>query len=142
MGVIMKKNLGFTLIELMIVVAIVAIISSFTMSSYSQHVKKAERKEVQTEMLEIAARLEQYHALNNSYALVGTITSPGQPHTSQNGKYDIEVFNRSTTTDNAFSIEAKAKTGSTAATDKEAGLLCTPLTLDSATAKTPPTCWN
>ena len=142
MGVIMKKNLGFTLIELMIVVAIVAILSSFAISNYSQYVKKAERKEVQTEMLEIAARLEQYHALNNSYALAGTITLPAAPLTSQNGKYDIEVFNRSTASDNAFGIEARAKTGSTAATDKEAGLLCTPLTLNSATAKTPPTCWN
>jgi type IV pilus assembly protein PilE len=142
MGVFMKKSLGFTLIELMIVVAIVAILSAFSMSSYTQYVARAERKEVQTEMLEIAARLEQYYSLNNSYALTGLITQPGVPFSSKNGKYDIEVFNRSTAAEAAFGIEVKAKVGSTAARDSVAGVLCTPLSLNSATTKTPIQCWD
>lgn len=142
MGVFMKKSLGFTLIELMIVLAIIAILSAFAMSSYAQYVARAERKEVQTEMLEIAARLEQYYSLNNSYALTGVITQPGVPLSSKNGKYDIEVFNRSTAGEAAFGIEAKAKVGSTAERDKVAGVLCTPLTLNSATTKTPIQCWD
>jgi len=142
MGVFMKKSLGFTLIELMIVLAIIAILSAFSMSSYTQYVARAERKEVQTEMLEIAARLEQYYALNNSYVLNNVITQPGVPRTSQNGKYDIEVFNRSTATEAAFGIEAKAKPNSTAARDNVAGVSCTPLTLNSATTKTPIQCWD
>lgn len=142
MGVFMKKSLGFTLIELMIVLAIIAILSAFAMSSYAQYVARAERKEVQTEMLEIAARLEQYYSLNNSYALTGVITQPGVPLSSKNGKYDIEVFNRSTAAEAAFGIEAKAKVGSTAERDKVAGVSCTPLTLNSATTKTPIQCWD
>lgn len=147
MGVFMKKNLGFTLIELMIVVAIVAILSAFAMSSYAQYVARAERKEVQTEMLEIAARLEQYYSLNNSYALTGLITQPGVPFSSKNGKYDIQVFENSKETNPkptelTFKIEAKAKVGSTAVRDNVAGVLCTPLTLNSATTKTPIQCWD
>lgn len=142
MGVFMKKSLGFTLIELMIVLAIIAMLSSFAVSNYTQYVMRAERIEVQTEMLEIAARLEQYYSLNNSYALTNVITSVGVPRRSQNGKYDIEVFDRSTATEGAFGIEVKAIVGTRTATDNVNGVLCTPLTLDSATTKTPIECWD
>ncbi|MBY0345379.1 MAG: type IV pilin protein [Neisseriaceae bacterium] len=139
----MKKSLGFTLIELMIVVAIIALLSSFAMPRYTQYVARADRKDVQTEMLDIAARLEQYYALNNSYSLSNVITATGAPpRTSQNGKYDIIVTENSTSTDGTFNIEAMAKPGTTATNDKVNDVFCAKLTLNSATTQTPIECWN
>ena len=46
----MKKNKGFTLIELMIVIAIVGILAAVGYPSYVSHVKKANRAELQVEL--------------------------------------------------------------------------------------------
>jgi type IV pilus assembly protein PilE len=142
----MKKSLGFTLIELMIVLAIIAILSAFAMSSYAQYVARAERKEVQTEMLDWSARLEQNYALNNSFykGLSGYPVGSGtcMPCDSQNGKYEISFYSTGAADDDSYAIVARAKVGSTAVRDNVAGVLCTPLTLNSATTKTPIECWD
>lgn len=61
------KHRGFTLIELMIVVAIVAIIAAIAFPSYTQYKVRTNRAEVQSEMLQIAQRLQSYHVINNNY---------------------------------------------------------------------------
>lgn len=61
------KHRGFTLIELMIVVAIVAIIAAIAFPSYTQYKVRTSRAEVQSEMLQIAQRLQSYHVINNNY---------------------------------------------------------------------------
>ncbi|WP_297528577.1 type IV pilin protein [Thiohalobacter sp.] len=59
---------GFTLIELMIVVAIVAILASLAYPSYRQHVLRTNRADCAAVMLEAASALERYYSANNSYA--------------------------------------------------------------------------
>jgi len=56
----MKKQAGFTLVELMIVVAIVAILALITYPSYREYVKKARRSQAQSVMLDAVNREEQY----------------------------------------------------------------------------------
>ncbi len=58
---------GFTLIELMVVVAIVAILAAVAYPSYTQHVLASKRGLAKAEMVEYAQRAERHHTLNNSY---------------------------------------------------------------------------
>lgn len=60
------KN-GFTLIELMIVVAIIAILAAIAYSSYQHYVKRTNRTDTQSEMLQIAQNLQRYYVVNHNY---------------------------------------------------------------------------
>jgi type IV pilus assembly protein PilE len=58
---------GFTLIELMVVVAILAIVVALGYPSYRDQVMKARRSEAMGELLELADRLERYYADQGTY---------------------------------------------------------------------------
>lgn len=63
---------GFTLVELMIVVAIVAILVAIAYPSYQQHVKKTKRNEAKAEMIQISAKLQRYKIANFTFMKAGT----------------------------------------------------------------------
>ena len=71
---------GFTLVELMIVVAITAILMMIMLPSYQRHVLKAKRSIGRVELLAVLARQEQFFVLNKQYAsrldLLGYAASP------------------------------------------------------------------
>ena len=56
----MNKLRGFTLIELMIVVAIIAILSAVAVPGYQSYVKKANRADAQQVMMTIVNKQQQY----------------------------------------------------------------------------------
>lgn len=62
-----KNQKGFTLIELMIVVAIVGIIAAIAYPSYTEHVRKTKRSDGQGALMGLAAAMERHYASNNSY---------------------------------------------------------------------------
>ena len=58
---------GFTLIELMIAVAVVGILAAIAYPSYQEHVRKARRADAQTALLELAQFMERHYTANGRY---------------------------------------------------------------------------
>jgi type IV pilus assembly protein PilE len=97
--------MGFTLIEMMVVVAIVGILAAVALPSYQSHVIKAARVGAQSELLELAGLQEKIFLNSNNYALSVTTAyngtdAGGLGRTSgktNDGRYDLVLVNGCTT---------------------------------------------
>ena len=112
---------GFSLIELMIVVAIIAILAAIAFPSYSQYKVRANRADAQSELIFIAQRMVQYKGVNGSFegATVQKIYGQTTTPKSQN-LYDV-VFDPSPTEASKWTLIAKPKSSTI---QKENGWLC------------------
>ena len=66
-GALRRGAKGFTLIELMIVVAVVAILAAIAYPSYQEHIRKTRRAQAKADLVEYAQLAERYHTVNNTY---------------------------------------------------------------------------
>jgi len=66
-----KLSRGFTLIELVVVIAIIAIISAIALPSYREHVRTARRTAAQGCLIEMAQSMERTYASRMTYAGAG-----------------------------------------------------------------------
>jgi type IV pilus assembly protein PilE len=86
-----NRSSGFSLIELMVVVAIAAILVSVAAASYQSQVQKSRRTEARTALLDLATREERYFSTNNFYSNLpadmgyGTFTPVGS------GYYNVTI---------------------------------------------------
>lgn len=89
----MVKHKGFTLIELMIVVAIVAVLAAIAYPSYTNHVVNTNRADAQAEMMRVAARLQSYIAINRTYsgATLASVGSTTNYPNQGDAKYTIAL---------------------------------------------------
>lgn len=62
-----KMNKGFTLIELMIVVAIIGVLAAIAYPSYQNSIRKAHRIEAQADLMDIAKKIQRYKIANFTY---------------------------------------------------------------------------
>lgn len=131
---------GFTLIELMIVIGIVAILVALALPSYTQYIRKANRGEAQQLLLNWANNQEIWRANNTGYATSTELTPPGHD------KYTLYRRVTGDTCQNDDSFSATQFTLVACADgdqdqDVERGVSCDPLTLNQSNAKTRPECW-
>jgi len=78
------QNKGFTLIELMIVVAIIGILASIAYPSYQEYVLRAKRGDGKAAILSAQLAQEKYRANNTTYLAVASTAS-------SDGHYNVVV---------------------------------------------------
>jgi len=127
-GCAMNKKMqfqgGFTLIELMVVVAVIGILASIAYPAYIESVRKAQRADAKAALAQAAQFMERNYSLTQKYSGVSL------PSSISAAKYAIS-FNAQS--DTAFTLQAVPDNDPT----------CGTLTLDNAGVKTPTTsgCW-
>lgn len=125
----MKRRVyGFTLVELMITVAIIGILASIALPSYREYVVRGKRVAAQAEMMEIANLEQQYLLANRAYGDETAVGYTLSTDVAANYTYTVSV----TATPPAFTINFTAIGGQASDGD---------LSLDSAGVKTPAAKW-
>ena len=128
-----SKAHGFTLIELMVVVAVVAILAAIAIPSYQEQVRKSRRGQAQADLVELAQRAERFHTVNNSYAgFWASVPSAHQvsPRDGGTAFYNLSM-NIPVGNANAFVLSAVPIAGTAQANDR-----CGTMTINQAGMKT------
>ena len=127
----MRQAAGFTLIELMVVVAIIGILASIALPSYQEHVRKARRTAGAACALAVAQQAERFYTTNLTY--VGFVANTTICEPKANEFYSVT----------AGTLAAKTFTISAAPQGAQSGDSCGTLTINQQGAKTPTTgkCW-
>lgn len=139
----MRKYRGFTLIELMVVVMIIAIIAAFAIPNYLRYGIRARRGDGQNMLLRVANAQESYYAANNSYGsmtALGYTTAASQ--LSEKGYYQLTIQTPAAGSSTGYTATATPVSGGPQVKDD-----CGALTINDAGVKgqagstTNGTCW-
>ncbi len=87
----MRRESGFSLIELMIVVVIIGILAAIIYPSYINSVQKTNRADAKNTMLQVASQEERYYTENQVYGSLTAIGNATDPILSQSGHHSVTV---------------------------------------------------
>ena len=128
----MKKHTGFTLIELMIVIAILALLAAIAWPQYTEFVRKSRRADVQADLSELSSVLEREFTNTNSYlgASLPFTASPRQGKKS----YDLTLVRN---------VAGSTFTLTSTPVGDQTNDVCSTMTLSNTGAVTPAAnCWK
>jgi type IV pilus assembly protein PilE len=137
-----NRRHGFTLIELMITVAIIAILAAVAMPSYQDYVRKARRADAQSFMQEVVARQQHFLVDRRAYGTgITGATSTGELGmsipTNVSSFYTVTMATDNTTAPPSFTVTATPS-------GNQAYEKCGTLTIDQRGVKAASgsgTCW-
>ncbi len=85
---------GFTLVELLVTIAIVSLLAGLALSSYMNQSRESRRTEAKTAILDLAGREERNYSTTNTYSTVPTqlgYTGAAFPFNTVNNYYSISI---------------------------------------------------
>jgi type IV pilus assembly protein PilE len=146
----MKQSKGFTLIELMIVVAIVGILAAIAYPSYQEQIRSSRRGDCAGALAGLANAMERFYTMNNTYEGAADVAT-GAPDPALLGyPATCPVDGGTATYDLTIAATASTFTVSAAPTGAQTGDTCGTLTLtntgtkgvtDASAGKTWQDCW-
>lgn len=129
---IRSRASGFSLVELMVTVAIVSILLSIAVPSYSLYMKKSRRGNTESVLMDIAQREQAYLLDQRAYAPDLTTLGNYSVSTDVSAYYNIAIATGATPP--TFTITATPISGTAQAGDYT-------LTVDNTGARTPTNVW-
>jgi type IV pilus assembly protein PilE len=97
------RSRGFTLLEMVIACAIIAILASIAYPSYINSVQKSRRAEATASLLGIASQMERWSTEKGTYATATLGTGGVYANQSENSYYNLSLSNLTSTT---YTIQA------------------------------------
>jgi type IV pilus assembly protein PilE len=107
------RSRGFTLLEVMIACAIVAILAAIAYPSYVSSVQKSRRAEAKAALLGVASQLERYTTEKGTYATAALGTGAGAVYANhtENSYYNLSLTNLTATTYTVRAAPTAAQAG-------------------------------